>query len=472
MRAPTDDPPPSRASRAAVFTLLSRLIRSGGKMLAFLLVARSFPLDDTGDFAYLVVIGSLAGTISDFGLSEYVLREIPLGRFRARELLSRAAAIRLVGLIPATVGAWGVVMLLTRREIDWPSLLTVAFGCAGSATEFVGSARRVLGRFGAETIESVAGIGLPLLIATIAAASGASFEEVQVVLGGAAVAIAVGRLLPLARRPEGHDRGTPAASLVWHGRWFLAKAVVAWAVFESAIVYVDGLATAEQVALFASALRPAGLITHPFLALSWAFMPPLAHEYARSRDRFLVMVRRLNRVILAFTPAVLTGGLLLGQLLLRAFGESYLRSAPQLLLLSIAYTIYFGPISGLPLLTLRRERIVVLSSICSFATQLVVSLALVPTSGALGAAIAVLAGVCAAKIIHIAVYRAEKLPIIERHDALGMASIIVWLSVALVTPPAVSTIVLLAGAIVSVALTWHLLRGTILFRGGSDPGSN
>ncbi len=463
---------PTRATRAAFFALLARAFRSGAKLIAFLVVARAYALDETGRFAYLVVLGSLAGGLADLGLSEYLVREVAARGPRAAALVQRAATVRIAGLLPAIGATWLLTGLLGDAGFTAGTLGCIAFGCCGTAADFLASERRAYGRLDLEALESAAGSLGPLVPASVVAVLGAPFAVFQIVLGGSALVLVSARLAWLIRRASRERRARTTADAAEEStlatlrgsRWFLAKAIVAWAIFESPVVYVARLASAAEVAIFTAALRPVALLPHPFLALSNAFMPALAHDHLQDRARFIATVRRLNLIGVAFVPAALAGCMILGDLLLRSFGAAYSRAWPTLVTLAIGYAIYLGIISGFPLVVRNRERAVVLASLVAFLVILLAVVVLIPAHGSVGAALAMVAGLLAAKVIHCLTYRSEELPLGGWRDLAVIVATGGWLAASLVSPPALALVLLVAGAAASMLLTWRLLHGTVLFQ--------
>src|SRR5262249_25582406 len=161
-----------------------------------------------------------------------------------------------------------------------------------------------------------------------------------------------------------------------------AKALLAWANFEAAVLLIERLASPPEVALFTGAARPAGLLVHPFVALAWVFLPAMAHEESLGRERLVPAGPPFHLIPRPLAPAAMPGCLVIGRFLLGAFGSAYARSAPVLLLLTVAYTVYFGPVNGLPLVVLRRERGIAISSIVALAIIIAGAIALVPRHGA------------------------------------------------------------------------------------------
>jgi O-antigen/teichoic acid export membrane protein len=466
---PVEERRVARGSVAFGYTFAARGIRAGGRILAFAVAARLYGMSDVGELAYLIAVGALVGCLADLGLSEYAGREYPASGFRADRLLWRAAQVRLLGTAPALSLGLLAVAALRWESLSVAAIGSIAYGLAGSTGDFLASMHRAQGHYQKESLDVGLGILAPVVVAAgIAVAIPASgFAGFQLVLGGSALAFTSARLVGLMgharRRWDGSEPAIALADAVVRGRWFLAKALVTWAIFESPVIVIEHLADLEEIAVFAAAMRPAGLLTQPFIALAWVFVPVLAHDLHVGRDRLAARVVELNTIMLASVPGALAGCLLVGYLMLRLFGDAYLAAWPTLVVLAAAQSVYLGILNGIPVVTIGRERAFVISQAVALVALLVALIALVPRLGALGAAWAMMIGLAASKVPLAVLYRSARLTIVGWKIGAVLAAVAVWFALVLVAGGATGLVLLVAGGLVSALATWRLLRRAVLF---------
>ena len=463
MAASEDKPKRPRilALRAYFFTFLARGIRASGRLLAFLCAARFFSVSETGNFAFAFTIGTIAGIITDLGLSEYLNREIPAARFANSSLERHSLHIRLAGIFLGTAVAWLVVLAL---DPDTPASTagTLLFCCAAAAADFLGAVRRAHGRNELEALES----SLPTAGALVTVASlglwSVSFDTFQIALGLSAATLVVLRFTSRLREMDGGDASGAPISLpqtVWASRWFLMRAVGVWMLFDTPMVLLKLLTTPETVAFYAAALRPVGFITMPFVVLGSVFTPSLSHDRAVSHEQLTANVKRLNFLALLMAPAGYLVCTLGGKVLLLAFGSKYLNSESILGVLALAFIVYFASPSAVPLVVAGRERALVFVSMVSAALLAGLCVWLIPSHGALGAAYACLATFSAAKLAHMVMYWPVRLSVGDwRH--LGTAGyMVLWLLLMTRLSGTAQVTVLVAGGVAAgLVLLRQMLR--------------
>ena len=200
-----------------------------------------------------------------------------------------------------------------------------------------------------------------------------------------------------------------------------------WGTIEVTLVALKLLTTDQEVALYAAALRIAGLMTFPFVVLVYVFTPALAHDLARGRD-FRAATRRLNLLCLLLGHASFACCMAAAELLLRAFGRAYVESLPVLQMLAFAFLVLIAAPSTVPLVVAGREKAV---SLVGLATALMLAATawwLVPRYGAMGAAVATLAAYGASKLTYLALYRRAGLPLADGRYLAATAAVVLWLA--------------------------------------------
>ena len=440
-------------------------MRALGRLAAFFVVARFYSVHEFAEFNVLIVVGAISGVAGDFGFTEFITREVPAGRLPASHQ-RRLLWLRLSSVLATAVIAW-LALLAVRPSTDAPALGTLVFASSVIGADFLAAYRRAQGSFHAEVAESGVPIVGALATATVTAAVGAEFGLFQLMLGSAALAFVAARFAWALHCLHAGEPTTiaprPWRKLIWDSRWFFLKALATWALIESIVLVLDVLGDQHDVALFGAALRPVGLMSHPFLVLGLIFAPSLAHDFRSDPQRMHDSAKRLNLISLLAMPAGFTVCVVGGQLLLSGFGSYYVDAENALRILALGYTLYFGLASGIPLIVSGRERAISLVSVWAAVVILVLGFTLVPTYGAIGAAIATFAALTSAKLAHALLYLHEGIPLGSRRHAIGIAAVLIWFAGSWYVPAPWNHVIVFGGAVISAALSLMLLLSTSIF---------
>ena len=448
-----------RASAAFLAGLGARALRAGGRLLAFFVAARVFPVEAVGSFAYWLAAGSLASVLADLGLAEHIMRAVPADRSAGSVLLRQATLIRVAATVPAALVVLAGAALL-GPALDVGAAGAFLFGVAIGASDYLGAARRAQGRFGLEMVETALVALGALGAAAAVAASGASLAVFETTLGGTAAVLAGLRLFSLARNPVSGPPERRGIEILIAARWLWAKALLGWAFLDATVLFLAYLSGSVEVALFASAARLVGFMTQPLLALNWVFTPALAHERAGSPDDFRSSVLRLNLVGMLLVPSGVAACGLLGGLALAGFGNAYQAAEPVLLMLALAFAIHIGVLNSVPLVVLGDEQKLVVASLLGQLVSLAACWVMAPRHGALGAAVAVLLGLLTPKLLVARIYIQRSLPVASGAQTLVAAGTVAWLASAAAASGGARLGILLAGGLVAGAAAVRLLTRT------------
>ena len=394
-------------------------MRAGGYALATLLALVSTPLMirhlgvvDYGRYVTImslvaIVAGLTEGGMTTIALREYAARTGPDRRAVMRDLLGIRLALTLTGI------AIGVGFTLVA---GYDSVLVIGTVAAGFAL-LLQSLQLLLGaslqgelRFGWITVTEVMrqALFVAIVVALVAAQAGLGlFFLAQIpafALTLALTAWLVRRIMPL--RPAFHPRR-------W---WPLLRVTITYAVavalnaayFRIAILALSLLATDRETGYFATAFRVIEvLIAVPALVIGAAF-PILARAARDDLDRLDYAAGRLIEVGVVIGVWLALGVLLAARPIITVLAGD--TSDPSVALLRIqSFTLiatFVIVTCGYVLLALHRHRTILAVNITAFAASVGLSAALVPASGATGAAVAVLAAeVVLAATLVVAVIR-------------------------------------------------------------------
>lgn len=392
-------------------------LRSGGYAVGLLLSLASAPLlirhlgEDFGRYVTVLSVVVVVGGFTEAGLNTIALREYASLTGAARDrVMADALGLRLtlsvlaIGLAMAfsavagygsalVLGTFlaGVGLLLQTLQ----TLLTV--GLQGSL------------RFGLVTVTDLVRqvVTVALMIGLVlAGADVVAFLAVGIVAGLVAVAMTVGfvrGLMPL--RP----RLVPSA---W---WPLVRDTFPYAIaialnaayFRVAVIILSLTAVAEETFYFSTSFRVVEvLIGVPGLVVGAAF-PILARAVRDDRKRFAAATERLFELgVLAGTALAIALGLGAGFAIEVLGGDRAAPAADVLRIQGVALIATFVAVAcGFPLLSLRRNRDILIANAVALAAAVALCLALIPSLAAQGAAIAAVTAETALAIATAALLR-------------------------------------------------------------------
>jgi O-antigen/teichoic acid export membrane protein len=383
--------------------LRGSVLRTGAYVLGILLSLVSAPLlvrhlgvSEFGRYVTVISLVTIVGGFTEGGLNSIVLREsATLSGDRRREMLRSAIGIRIVLTLAGVALA---VAFAAAAGYGSTLVLGTVIAGAGLVLQLLQSLLSVTLqaqlRFGwasaAELVRQV--VNVALLVALVLAGAGI-VPLLAVAIPASAVSLIF--TVPLVRK---YVTLWPSFHL---GRWWrLLRETVPWAVisavnivyFRVSIVLMSVVASAVQTGYFATSFRITEvLVGIPGLVIGAAF-PILARAERDDRARFDYASGRI------FELALLAGIWLVVCLEVAAPFAIHVLAAhkadPAIAVLRIQGAAVIGTFvavaCGFPLLTLRRFRPVLLSSLLALLIAAVLTLALVPGMGARGAAVAAL----------------------------------------------------------------------------------
>ena len=438
--------------------LRGSVLRTGAYVLGILLSLVSAPLLvrhlGVATFGRYVAVLSLVTIVSGFtegGLNSVVLREFAtLSGARRSQMMRSAIGMR---ILLTLIGVALVVAFAAAAGYGSTLVLGTLLAGIGLVLQLLQSLLSVTLqaelRFGwasaAELVRQV--VNVALLVALVLAGAGV-LPLLAVAIPASAVSLAVTVPLVIA-----HLSLRPSFHL---GRWWhLLRETIPWAVisavnvvyFRVSIVLMSVVAGAVQTGYFATSFRITEvLVGIPGLVIGAAF-PILARAHRDDRERFDYASGRI------FELALLAGVWLVLCLEVGAGFAIHVLAAhkadPAIVVLRIqgaaVLATFVAVACGFPLLTLRRYRAVLMSNLLALAISATLTLALAPSLGARGAALAALVAECG-----LAVSQAVML----RRAAAGVSLPLGTIAVAAVAGG--------AAAALGLALPVHPLLGVLL----------
>jgi O-antigen/teichoic acid export membrane protein len=391
------------SSAAGPAALRGSVVRTASYVLGILLSLISAPLLvrhlGVSQFGRYVAVLSLVTIVAGFtegGLNSIVLREFTvLDVARRRELVRSAVGIRIVLTV---VGVALAVAFAAAAGYGLTLVLGTAIAGAGLLLQLVQSllstALQAQLRFGWVSVAELLrqAVNVSILVGLVLAGAGV-LPLLSVAVPASAVSLAFTLVLvrrQVSIRPSFH-----------FGRWWgLLRETIPWAVisavnivyFRVALVLMSVVASALQTGYFATSFRITEILVGiPTLVISAGF-PILARAERDDRERFGYAGSRM------FELALLAGTWLVVCLEVGAPFAIHVLAAhkadPAIAVLRIQgaalIATFVAVACGYPLLTLRRYRAVLASNLLALLISSALTLALAPSLGARGAAVAAL----------------------------------------------------------------------------------
>jgi O-antigen/teichoic acid export membrane protein len=454
--------------------VIGLVLSVGSSALAF----RHLGVIDTGRLITVLALATIVGGLSDLGLSSLGIREYAVregeDRWRfMRNLLGMRLAYTVVGVALAT---WFGLLA------GYPEAMVLGIGLAGVGILLTAvqqslaiplSTELRLGWVAALQLLVQAGTAVGYVLLVVAGAELLPFFGVQ---AAAMLPVLVLTLVLV-------GRAAPKLALFDLRAWLrimrqmlpYATAVVFYILyFRIAVVAVSLLSTGEEAGYYGASFRILDALTLvPPLLASSAF-PLLARTARDDRDRFVYAVQRL-------TEGMLIVGIWMGlSLFLGAdfaidvvAGDEFERSVPVLRIQAFAIVgTCLLAAWGYALLSLGRERAIMVSNLASFALAAGTSLVLIRSEGAIGAAVALtVAELGLALGYGVSVVRARPevavaLKLVPRVLLSATAAVAIPMALSLPALPAVlvGTALYAAGLTVTRAIPWEVRDALSGFR--------
>lgn len=391
--------------RGSFTSMAVRVCGLGLAFLSHLILSRTLGVSQYGSYVIALGWAMVLVVPARLGLDNSALRFATIynhdgkgGDFRGLVIFSLA----IIGLVSTAIAA---VLLLgwefgvkPLRQIEWLLLVGIAITIPFSAllawlSALIRTANRILA---AQFFEQV--LRPALLIVAIALAGFGGWKlgaSAAMLLTGLTVALAtIG--IALAAKTSFRDLPLGAPNFQHRREWLS----VSWVLFLMSVVQellnqidlilLGILGDATQAAHFAAAWRLASLVRFGLVAVTTVTGPLIAAAFHRRDIDELAHIARLSArvsALFALALSLLIG--LLGQPLLRMFGPGFDDAYPALLIMLAGGVVssFTGSAGNLMTMT-GHQRAALIIFAGAFAASLLLNIALIPSLGAIGSAIA------------------------------------------------------------------------------------
>lgn len=388
--------PAEAATRAVARSVTAQLAAKAVHLLlnvvSSLAIVRALAPGAYGHYVLIVTAVTLAGLVPDFGLGKAAVREMAVRPRDEPEVLGTVLGIRL-GL--SVLGAAIVQAILV--VVDAPSEVHVA----GAVMSLLFLAEAVVGvaivcharteqQYEAGILVAAETVETGLVLAMVASGASLVWLVTAPVIGlgvGALLAVVLVRRHYRLRMRWSPGRVRP---LLREAAPVGLAGVIGVIVFRLDSVMLAGLADPEQVGLYGAAFQPMEYALLGVIVLSSVLLPHLSRAFVDDPGRFRELHRLgLRGVVVAVLPVVVVLSPFADRLVGTVFGPAYLGAAAPLRLLAIALVcMAVSAWQAYALLAAGEQRLTLLTNLGALVVAASANLALIPSHGALGAAIA------------------------------------------------------------------------------------
>lgn len=402
-QAPRDQTPEPESDRlgASHRIAFGTLVRSAGEVLAkplslllYAVMARELSQEQFGAFIFGISLSTVLLVLAGLGMQELIARDVARDRQRVNELLWNVIAVKSLMML-VVLGVIAIVVTLLGYQLE--SRLAILVISVGVALEYQASTFSAV----FQAYERQQHIAVSLLINRLSTAvlgisvllAGGELLAVSILTTGGS-AIGLGTAYLLMRRyvvnPTLHIDPRSWGPLTRTSLPLGVLTVLSVTSLRSSVVLLGLLAASSvEIADYGAAFR----LIEATLFVSWSFSAAVMPWFSRHSGSGAVPLARgfemsLKGVIAATLPLALVFLLFTEPLVEIVYGEQYSGAVPPLRLLS-AVTVLWG-INGVisaVLLGRDRPRIYIIPAASAIVLSLVLSLALIPRFGAVGAAL-------------------------------------------------------------------------------------
>lgn len=411
-RTETNQEASQRHIRGSSILLVGRFVSLGLNFAVQVLTVRYLSKSDYGAFAYALSVVSMGASVSLFGLDKAVARFIPIyhENDRLRRMLGAivmtlgtiiAIGLALIFLVTGLRSALGASLVNDPQALSLLVILVALAPMQALDSWFQGMFAVFAKPHAIFFRRHVLGPGLKLLAVVIVMLSGAGVYTLAwgYLIGGIVGLLAYVTMLWKLLRDNGllqpslwRKMELPFREVFSFSSPLLTSDVVNILRTSMVIVLLEYFASTTQIAEFRAVLPLAGLNLVVMQSFKYLFTPLAARLFAREDKEGLNSLYWQTAIWIAvFTFPVFAVTFALAQpLTVLLFGDRYASSGIILAILALGN--YFNSALGLNAYTLRvygKVRAIVSIDIASGLLSLLVSLLLIPSYGALGAAIGV-----------------------------------------------------------------------------------
>lgn len=381
-------------------TLFLAIADVSAKLVAFgfhVFAARRLGVDQYGVLSFALAFVAMFSVLTDLGLGLFVAREVARDTGAARRLIGNAMGIKFLAMILVLVAIGVLVNVLgyprsTVMTVYICSLVTVDAAVTMFYRQvFQGFGKTLFSALGRLLQGTVLAAGVVVVFRSEPTLTSFAWLNVVPTLVAAAFVWVMASLYLV--RPSLNLRFREWTRIVRGASPFAIGAVLVIAYYWNGAALLSKLADSTAVGLYSAPFRLVIGASFPALAFAGAVYPVMSRVFVEERTRLRDVLHHALRYMLLISVAMaFFGTASAGPLILSLFGQSYSPSVPVLrVLVWWAFFMHMNSLLSHYFQSANRAKLVTKQAGLSLAVCLSISLVLIPSTGALGVAIAMLA---------------------------------------------------------------------------------
>jgi O-antigen/teichoic acid export membrane protein len=438
------------------------------KMLLIIYAARKLGADGWGTFSYALSVASLLMIFSDIGLGGLITREIIQRKEGYTQFISTAVFLKNIILV---ISVFLVILIspsisnIVGANILFPFIAIIFFFDALRELGF--SINRASEKMEREMIVKTV-MGIVILVTGIILLQ--TYTQPKSIAIAYAIGSAIGFFSIFAMIRKDIKKiifnvDKKLFKLILQTTWPFAIITLIGSIMGNTDIFMLGIwRDAKEIGLYSSVQRIQQfiiIIPSMIATASFPIMSRLAHE---SREQFGIILEKTMTFILIIGIPITAGGVLLANKIVPfIFGVEYIGAVPifQVLMIMLLASFPLVLLSN-AIFSFNKQRELVVAYTLGIVANILINLALIPSFGATGSAIAT----CISTTI-VTIYIWKKMKIISQFDVLSklgkgiVATLIMTISILLLLYIGTNTFVVMAIASIVYFLVLWILRESI-----------
>lgn len=367
----------------------------GARVIAFTAtayLARTLGASGFGQIAFAIAVVSHFGIALAAGIGEVGARDVARDSDHANRIAASGVSLRLSLALAAILGVFAVSSLLNIDPDTRYITRLYAFSIVPLALD-TGWVYKGLGRTGRVGSSLLLSQLLSLVFVLLLVARPSHTARVPLIQIGADLAAAGFLMIPLMRGKWHVPVRATVLDLARRSRLTIASRILRTIVVSFDVVLLGLMVSTEQVGLYSAAYRIIFFVAAIIVASHTAFVSETARATDDIRALSAILSRTIGMALTVTIPFVVGGILIAKPLMTFVFGAEYASGALalQILLLSLGFLAVHGATRNV-FLALHRMDLELIFVGAGVVANVALNLALIPSYGTMGAAIATVVG--------------------------------------------------------------------------------
>lgn len=394
----------NRFSRNSFFLTISYFLRFGAGILVTVLVAKHVTQEDFGRLAFALTLATFFGVAADFGLPALTVRDVARDSSLASRYYRNIFTLKCV----FSIIAFAAVVIFVNafgyppetKRVVYPIAAFMFIASLGTYHYFLFRGLERMDIDAAAALTYNASLIVFVLGALLLAGGGYPIPIGRVTTGYLAAGIVATILIVLIFGRKAGGLRLSIEPKFWKGLLKESSFLGFYAMLGLIYMQIDTLMLSKlwqpdperQMALYQAPVKLLSAAVMIVGIVINVFMPMLSRRFMGPREGFKSLVHTLNRMgVTIMAPLAVFAFAFSDQIIEFLFRPEYAQSGHILMVLSVAYFVWFSPPYGVVFVTMGKQRINFFVSLACAATNVVLNLIFIPRYGAIAAAATTLA---------------------------------------------------------------------------------